>query len=156
MRQETYSAIVAPPVGAADNELPSVVIDYLHRLRRLPVGAWCDAARALYEAEQHSRTQPGPESIEAAHASLRRVVAGMPGLAVQTQRRVQNMADVAQTCLHIADASRMRRAAVTAALALAAREMLGERVFERLYAPFEPFIPLSDLVAGAGEHALLA
>lgn len=156
MRHQTYSAIVAPPAGAADNELPLVVIDYLHRLRRLPVGAWCDAARALDQAEQRSRTQPGTDSIEAAHAALRRIVAGMPGLAVQTQRRVQNMAEVAQTCLHVADASKMRRAAVTAALALAAREMLGEGVFERLYAPFEPFIPLGDLVAGAEEHALPA
>lgn len=145
MRRQTLSTTTVTRMRG--NDLPPIVIDYLRRLRSLPVGAWAQAAAALDEAERRARAKPGSDSIAAAHASLRRIVSGMPGLAVQTQRRVQNLVEVAQTCLHSADCAMLKRAALAAALALMARPALGERLFTQLYAPFEPWIPLQELEA---------
>jgi hypothetical protein len=156
MRHQTYDAVTPMHAGAADKELPAVVIDYLLRLRRLPVGAWNDAAQALVAAERNAGSTPSATSIAAAHATLRRIVAGVPGLAVQTQRRVQNMVEMAGTCMHISDCTKMKRAALTAALALAVRQSLGEPLFTQLYAPFEPFIPLEDLAPAAADDFALA
>ncbi len=39
----------------------------------------------------------------------------------------------------------MQRAALCAALAVATRTQLGEPLFRRLYAPFEPLIPAEEL-----------
>lgn len=41
----------------------------------------------------------------------------------------------------------MQRAALCAALSVATRCRLGEALFRRLYAPFEPLIPAEELYA---------
>lgn len=155
MRHQTYDAVTPMTTGAADRELPAVVIEYLLRLRRLPVGTWNDAAQALADAERDASTAPSATSLAAAHATLRRIVAGVPGLAVQTQRRVQNMVEMA-TGMHVTDCAWMKRAALTAALALAVRPSLGEGLFAQLYAPFEPCIPLAELAPAAVDDLALA
>lgn len=144
MRRQSLTADMSGTARGA-TELPPVVVDYLNRLRSMPVGAWSEAARALNEAERRARARPAADSVAAAHASLRRIMSGMPGLAVQTQRRVQDLVEVAQTCLHTADCALMKRAALAAALALAVRQSLGETLFALLYEPFEPWIPLREL-----------
>ncbi|MBA3890722.1 MAG: hypothetical protein H0X64_09330 [Gemmatimonadaceae bacterium] len=156
MRYQSHEAATPETGPAADKELPAVVIEYLLRLRRLPVGAWNDAAQALVAAERDAGSAPSADSIAAAHAALRRIVAGVPGLAVQTQRRVQNMVEMAGTCMHISDCTKMKRAALTAALALAVRSALGEPLFAKLYAPFEQYIPLADLARAAADDLALA
>lgn len=122
---------------ADEQELPEVVIGYFNNLRRVPVGQWAAVARDAVDS--------GNDAAAAAHASLRRVVSRVPGLAVQTQRRVQNLVEIAATCLPAADASAMRRVALGAALALATRSLLGDESFTLLYEPFASLIPLDDL-----------
>lgn len=124
-----------PQVPAQAGEhvaLPEVVIDFLNGLRRLPVGDWAEAARA-------ADADGAP-----ANASLRRIVAGMPGIAAQTQHRVRDMVEVAQGCVDDAVTGPMRRVALNAALALATRDALGDENFAQLYGPFEELIPLAD------------
>jgi hypothetical protein len=72
-----------------------------------------------------------------------------PGVAMQTSRRVRNMAAVANGFVHPADVVRMKKTALAAALALVARPMLGEADFARLYAPFADIVPLHELTGGA-------
>jgi hypothetical protein len=135
-----------PTVTSGGSDVPAIVGRFLTRLRRVPVGAWAGAARVLDEADREGGNLPGaPGSVSAARASLRRVAAAMPGVAAQTQRRVQNMVEIAQTCLQTADAASMRRAALGAALGLAALPTIGEETFTTLYAPFESLIPLEDI-----------
>ena len=138
-----------------DNDLPPIVLDYLNRLRQLPVGAWADAGQALHMAELTIGSSGRPGPVAAARATLRRVVGQMPALAVQTQRRVQDMVEIAGACLQAETVAPMRRAALSAALALATRDAIGEKAFERLYAPFEPFIPHAALEEPGPEQALM-
>jgi hypothetical protein len=127
----------APVLGLVtdDAELPDTVIGYFNRLRRLPVGDWAAVARA----------SAADGNAAGAEATLRRVVGRMPGLAAQTQRRVQNFVEVAASCLTESDAAAMLHVALGAALALATRPLVGEEAFTTLYAPFASLIPLEDL-----------
>lgn len=128
------------PAHAGENVvLPVAVADFLNGLRRVPVGEWADAARTA----EHQGTA-ADASRGAAAATLRRIVAGMPGIAKQTQRRVRNLVEVAEGCVDERVTGAMRRTALNAALALATRDALGEDVFAQLYAPFDALIPLPE------------
>ena len=155
MRHQQPAPRAALHFSLPERDLPPIVVDYLNRLRQLPVGAWADAGQALQMAEQTSGNSGRPGPVAAARATLRRVVGQMPGLAVQTQRRVQDMVEIAGACLHAETVAPMRRAALTAALALATRDAIGDKAFERLYAPFEPFIPHAELEAPGPEQVLM-
>lgn len=155
MRHQHTNPAAALQFTLPPTDLPPIVLDYLNRLRHLPVGAWADAGQALYMAEQTAGSSGRPGPVAAARATLRRVVGRMPGLAAQTQRRVQDMVEIAGACLQAETVAPMRRAALTAALALATRDAIGNKAFERLYAPFEPFIPFAVLEEPGPEQALM-
>jgi hypothetical protein len=53
----------------------------------------------------------------------------------------------------------MKKAALTAAIALTARPQLAQEEFDRLYEPFAGVIPLADLVVpspGQGDSAIMS
>lgn len=137
---------------ARHNELPPLAASFLERLRRLPLGAWADAARALDESG--ALTLSGDVSTplsDAARARLRWLMDEMPGVTTKARRRVHDLAAVAQGFLHPREVARMKKAALTAVLALVARPDLDEDEFARLYAPFATLVPL-DVLAGRAEE----
>lgn len=132
-------------------ELPPAVLGFLEHLRRLPLGAWVDAAR---HADEPAVGRAPGRAPSAAHprARLRRIMDEAPGVTMQTRRRVRDLAAAASGFVHHADAARMKKAALAAALALVARPTLGEDDFARLYAPFADVVPLEELTNDAAEE----
>lgn len=147
--QLSAAARSAPAPSA---ELPQVAFGFLEQLRRLPLGAWADAARRM---DAHVLVPPPPgtpaSASSVARARLRHIVDDMPGVVGQTRRRVHDLAAVAQGFVHPAEVARMKKAALTAALAIVARPSLGEDDFERLYAPFAEHILLGEPAEQPGQ-----
>lgn len=135
----------APPRSEASG-LPPAVLAFLEHLRRLPMGAWADAARAAGPS--------APLGIDGAlhaagRARLRHVVDSSPTLTARIRSRVHDTVAVLHGFLHPVDVLRMKKAALGAALAIAARPALDPEDFDRLYAPFSALIPLRDLASAA-------
>lgn len=138
---------------ARHGELPPLAAGFLERLRRLPLGSWADAARALDESG--GLTLSGDVSApltDAARARLRWLMDEMPGVTTKARRRVHDLAAVAQGFLHPREVARMKKAALTAVLALVARPDLDDDEFARLYAPFATLLPLEALAGGAEDR----
>ena len=129
-----------------------VVLAFYERLRRLPLGAWVEIGEAL-DAKADESTPDGGIALASARAQLRRVVDGSPRLAARHHRRVQQVVTEADGVVHRSVSASMKKAALSAALALVVRPMLAEDVFARLYAPFSDLIPLDELSAPQGTAA---
>ena len=129
-------------------------VAFLERLRRLPLGVWADAAARL-DDEGGLATDDGVSTpvTDAARARLRQLVDRTPTVAARVRRRVHDLVAVAQGFLHPREVARMKKAALTAALAVHVRPALRPDEFARLYAPFAALVPLETLdapvVAGA-------
>ncbi|HEU4631238.1 MAG TPA: hypothetical protein VFS08_15915 [Gemmatimonadaceae bacterium] len=132
-----------PHTSLRGGELPPIVLGFLEHLRRLPLGTWADAARQADD----ELLGPAPAAASGAEmrARLRQIMDEAPGVAMQTSRRVRDLAAVASGFVHHADVARMKKAALAAALALVARPALGEEDFARLYGPFADVVPLHEL-----------
>jgi len=131
-----------PHSGVA--ELPPLVRAFLEQLRRLPLGAWVDAGRHLEELDRRG-TLGARRSAGAVRAQLRQLVDDMPHVAPRVRARVLDLTSVAQGFVHPAEVARMKKAALAAALALAARPTLNADLFADVYEPFSAHIPLASL-----------
>lgn len=137
-RESTRHMLPTPPSSASG--IPSSVLWFLEQLRRLPMGAWADAAR-LAEASRPPQTTLG--SLHAGgRARLRHAVDASPVLTTRVRARVHDIVAVLDGFLHPVDVLRMKKAALDAALAVAAKSSLDPDDFDRLYAPFADLIPL--------------
>ncbi len=144
-----------PPAPYRDvGELPPLVQTFLERLRRLPLGAWVDAGRRLEELNRRG-TLGARRSANAVHAQLREMVDEMPHVAPRVRERVLDLVAATQGFVHPAESARMKKAALSAALALAARPALGDERFADVYEPFATIIPMPSLEDGASNGALV-
>lgn len=132
-------ALVLPSV-------PAAAAAFRQRLRRLPLRSWAEAARSYAESDAAALSDAGRE----ARRRLREAVERSPEGAERLRRSIGELVAVAEGMFHRTDVRLMRKAALTAALALATRELLDPQDFALLYAPFEGLIPLEELVASAG------
>lgn len=131
--------------SAADSSLDTTipartVVRFYARLRKLPLGVWAELAD----------TEPSARAISAAalkrlHARLDR----LPGISTRVNRRVHELTAVAEEFVPAAAASRMKRVALSAALALLVREQIPEEDFRTLYEPFATVIPVAELEGDA-------
>ena len=122
------------------------VLAFLERLRRLPLGTWADAATGLDDEGGLAPFDGSATPLtDAARARLRHLVDRTPAVAAQVRRRVHDLVAVAQGFLHPREVARMKKAALTAALAVHMRPALRPDEFTRLYAPFATLVPVEDL-----------
>ena len=147
--QRAASRATLSPAPSSASGLPSSVLWFLEQLRRLPMGAWADAARS---AEMARRPAMDGSSLHAAgRARLRHAVDASPVLTTRVRARVHDIVGVLDGFLHPVDVLRMKKAALDASLAIAARSALEPDDFATLYAPFENLIPLPEpVLAGDG------
>ena len=135
------------PANAGQAPLP-IVVAFYRRLRNLPLGAWADVALGAAPIGDDRRPAAGdPSSAAQARARLREIMNVRPRVVARHRRTVQQTVAVAEGFVHRAVAARMKKVALTASLALAARPWLTEETFARLYAPFADLIPLDELTA---------
>jgi hypothetical protein len=113
------------------------------RLRRLPLRRWADAGQALAAIEAAAVD----DALQAARGRLREAVERLPDGATWIRRQVQELLAVADGMFHRSELYLMKKAALTAALALAARDLLDPQDFALLYGPFEALIPLAEIEA---------
>ena len=137
-------AIPSPDTETArTDDVPRPVMEFYLRLRRLPLGEWARAASEAAETAAAEGTEASTCAI--ARARLRDIMERMPRAVTRIRRRVQDLVSMAEGFVSVADMRQMKKAALTAALALAAREELGEADFMRLYGPFAQLIPHEQL-----------
>jgi len=138
-------AAATPAASYIDaGELPPIVQRFLERLRRLPIGAWVDAGRRLEELNRRG-TRGARRSASTVRAQLRRMVEEMPHVAPRVRTRVLDLVAATEGFVHPAERARMKKAALAAALALAARPSLGDERFTDAYEPFAAVIPIESL-----------
>ena len=125
-------------------ELPPIVRAFLERLHRLPLGAWVDAGRRLEELDRRG-TLGGRRSANSVRAQLRALVEDVPHVAQRVRERVLDLVAATHGFVHPAEAARMKKAALAAALALAARPSLDAERFAEVYEPFAALIPIASL-----------
>jgi hypothetical protein len=127
--------------GASDStaawwqvESPPAVLAFMEHLRCLPLRDWAQAS------DQVGSSPP--------RAHLRREMDRAPRLARVARRKIDDL--LAATEGLISDPTRhaMRKVALTAVLAVAARERLSPGAFEHFYAPFAELIPVESLSDG--------
>lgn len=121
----------------------AVVLPFLVRLKRIPLAAWMRASLPLADGPAEDDFD-SPLSA-AARARLRAIVEHMPSGVKFARARVYDYVSVAEGFAPPAIVMRMKRVALTAALALLARPHLSAAEFERLYGPFMNLIPPSEL-----------
>ncbi|HSJ64829.1 MAG TPA: hypothetical protein VK922_13120 [Gemmatimonadaceae bacterium] len=137
-------------------EIPVSVIRFSERLRHLPLGIWAELS------ERIGRTGDGYTEFDAAAARrrLRQIADGMPSSVTRVRGRILELVSCAEGFFRPDVLSRMKKVALTAALALAVRPHLAADEFARLYEPFSSVIPLDDLfvapAAGADDHAVVS
>jgi hypothetical protein len=106
------------------------------------MGAWADAVR---RAETDRQPESDGQRLHASgRARLRHAVDASPVLTTRVRARVHDIVAVLDGFFHPVDVLRMKKAALDAALAIAARDSLDPADFARLYAPFEGLIPLRE------------
>lgn len=125
-------------------ELPPIVRAFLERLRRLPLGAWVDAGRRLEELDRRG-TLGATQSASVVRSQLRQLMEARPHVAPRVREQVLHLIAATQGFVHPAEAARMKKAALAAALALAARPSLGAERFAEVYEPFAALIPIASL-----------
>jgi hypothetical protein len=125
-------------------------MQFTERLRRLPLGIWASVAEA-----RPARAPGGESDAEgadaAARARLRRAADEMPGTVARLRQRVYGLVAVTEGFVPPGASARMKKVALSAALALAVRPYLTEADFARLYRPFAEVIPLETLPASSGD-----
>lgn len=127
--------------------LPEPVRLFLRtELRRIPLRSWADAARTLADDPN-----VGIPARSEARTRLRAAIEARPAEAARIRRTVDSLVEVAEGIVHPRDIRLMRKAALSAAFALVARDDLDPADFEDLYRPFGELIPLSVLEGGADE-----
>jgi hypothetical protein len=149
----------AHPLRPGGADLPPAVLAFLERLRRLPLGSWATAALEADGVDTIAALSDVPVTRDdgsEARRRLRVIVDGMPGVAAQTRRRVHDLVAVANGFVHPAIVARMKKSALTAALALVARPRLGDEDFHELYAPFATLVPLRSLAQRSPASAAAA
>ena len=133
------------PVGSDDTV---VLREFFLRLRKIPLSSWIGAALPL--ADVHPEDQFESPLTSAARARLRTICDGMPASCNMARARVHDYVTVAEGFAPPAVVSRMKRVALTAALALVARPHLTAAEFARLYGPFTSLIPADELPRSRG------
>lgn len=141
-RPSTPARQVSPedPIRAA--EIPVAVKRFSERLRHIPLGVWAEVSERL--DDETADTRHGPNAA-AARARLRQIADTMPGAVSRVRGRVLELVSCAEGFFRPDTLRRMKKAALTAAIALAARPQLAQEEFERLYEPFSGVIPVDDL-----------
>ena len=134
------------PAGSADDN--TVLREFFARLRKVPLSAWIDAAVPFADVRGEDDFESEPTA--AARARLRAIVDRMPAGLTLAKERVQDYAAVAEGFAPHGVVSRMKRVALTAALALLARPLLSQAEFDRLYKPFSALIPVEELPRARG------
>ena len=144
------TTVPAPSVKRAggDADDNTVLREFFTRLRKVPLSAWIDAAVPYADTRGEDDFESEPTSV--ARARLRAIVDRMPAGLTLAKARVQDYAAVAEGFAPHGVVSRMRRVALTAALALIARPHLSQADFERLYRPFSALIPVDELPRARG------
>lgn len=130
------------PIRAA--EIPVAVKRFSERLRHIPLGVWAEVSEHMDDEGTADAPRQGPNAA-AARAKLRLVADTMPGAVSRVRGRVLELVSCAEGFFRPATLRRMKKAALTAAIALAARPQLAQDEFDRLYEPFSGVIPLDDL-----------
>ena len=146
-RTTTVSAASGERAGG-DADDNTVLREFFTRLRKVPLSAWIDAAVPFADVRGEDDFESGPTA--AARARLRAIVDRMPAGLTLAKARVQDYAGVAEGFAPHGVVSRMKRVALTAALALIARPHLSKSDFERLYKPFSSLIPVNELPRARG------
>ena len=132
-------------------EIPVSVKRFSERLRHLPLGVWAELADRI-DYVRHADLPTYSEdhnAVAAARARLREVADGMPGAVTRVRGRVLELVSCAEGFFRPDTLRRMKKVALTAAIALTARPQLAQEEFERLYEPFSGVIPLEDLMVNA-------
>lgn len=131
-------------------EIPVSVMRFSERLRHLPLGIWAELADRVGQR----RTDDGATGVDASAAAarhrLRQVVDDMPGAVTRVRGRIHELIACAEGFFRPDVLLRMKKVALTAALALTARPHLAPEEFDRLYEPFAAVIPLEDLMVATG------
>jgi len=133
----------SPTVSGGLDAMPRDLLGFYERLRHIPLGVWAAAAATPTATD----VAPGGTATDARHR-LRQIVDGMPHVAAQSRRRVLDLVAAAEGFVHPSVLARMKKSALTAALALVARPALDEDDFAQLYGPFATLIPPHALAAG--------
>ena len=144
------TTVPAPYVGHAhgDADDNTLLREFFTRLRKVPLSAWIDAAVPFADVRGDDEFESEPTA--AARARLRAIVDRMPAGLTLAKSRVQDYAAVAEGFAPHGVVSRMKRVALTAALALLARPHLSTSDFDRLYKPFSALIPVEELPRARG------
>ena len=133
------------------------VARFLQRLRRTPADAWLRQAaadehiasklRAGTAAASLAERRAGSLEDRLARARLRDIMDAMPAVARRIRQRIDEELSGHDGIATVGTLAQMRRAARLAACALAARPMLADDEFARLYRPFASLIPADELTA---------
>src|SRR5688572_21960606 len=107
-QRERLRPVLPPPPPSASG-IPSSVLWFLEQLKRLPMGAWADAARRV-EMDRAPRTD-GQRLHAAGRARLRHAVDASPVLTTRVRARVHDVVAVLDGFLHPVDVLRMKKAA---------------------------------------------
>lgn len=142
-------------------EIPLSVQRFSERLRHMPLGVWAELAERVNVHLADAPASREANASAAARARLREIADQMPGAVVRVRGRVLELIACAEGFLRPDVLVRMKKVALTAAIALAARPQLASEEFDRLYAPFASAIPLEDLAAagssgGEGESQVFS
>lgn len=151
-RPSTPARQVPPEETMRAVELPVAVKRFSERLRHLPLGVWAEVSERMDDDE----TEPTPYTYDhnaaaAARARLREVADGMPGAVTRVRGRVLELVSCAEGFFRPDTLRRMKKVALTAAIALTARPQLAQEEFDRLYEPFSGVIPLEDLAVAPSQ-----
>lgn len=144
------TTVSAPSMGHAygDADDNTLLREFFTRLRKVPLSSWIDAAVPFVDVRGDDDFESEPTA--AARARLRAIVDRMPAGLTLAKSRVQDYAAVAEGFAPHGVVSRMKRVALTAALALLARPHLSKADFDRLYKPFSALIPVEELPRARG------
>jgi hypothetical protein len=149
------------PIRSA--EIPVSVQRFSERLRHLPMGMWADLAEQMGSQRSGAPRAPhDPNAVAAARHRLRQVADSMPGAVIRVRGRILELVSCAEGFIRPDVLARMKKVALTAAIALTARPHLAPEEFDRLYEPFAGAIPLEDLMvvvpggSAEGEPAVLS
>lgn len=131
------------PGRPAGGDETAVLLPFFERLKRMPLATWMRAGMPLADGPaEHDFDSP---MSAAARARLRAIVDHMPSGVRLARSRVHDYVAVAEGFAPPAIVLRMKRVALTAALALLARPHLSPAEFERLYGPFMRLIPPNQI-----------
>ena len=116
-------------------EIPVSVKRFSERLRHLPLGVWAELSDRIDDARETGISALTDEhnAVAAARARLREVADQMPGAVSRVRGRVLELVSCAEGFFRPDTLRRMKKAALTAAIALTARPQLAQEEFDRLY-----------------------